>query len=83
VPEPLLLRPGRPFREVNGGSSTGSGGGCAPSPEVFALLAAVDGTSTVAMLAGELTEAMRAESVSLWQRRFFVLTPRAPPAGGG
>jgi decarbamoylnovobiocin carbamoyltransferase/7-O-carbamoyltransferase len=48
-----------------------------PSPEVFDLLAAVDGESTIASLAGELTDQMRAELYSLWQRRFFVLAPKA------
>ncbi|WP_367127981.1 carbamoyltransferase [Saccharothrix sp. HUAS TT1] len=46
------------------------------SPAVFDLLAAADGVSTVAALAGRLTDEVRAELVSLWQRRFFALAPK-------
>jgi decarbamoylnovobiocin carbamoyltransferase/7-O-carbamoyltransferase len=48
-----------------------------PSPEVFAVLSAVDGESTLGALAGELTDDVRAELYSLWQRRFFSLAPKA------
>ncbi|WP_158845511.1 carbamoyltransferase family protein [Saccharothrix deserti] len=47
------------------------------SPAVFDLLAAADGTATVATLAGRLTDEVRDELVALWQRRFFVLAPKA------
>ncbi|ROP35613.1 carbamoyltransferase family protein [Saccharothrix texasensis] len=47
------------------------------SPTVFDLLAAADGESTVAALAGTLTDEVRDELVSLWQRRFFSLAPKA------
>jgi decarbamoylnovobiocin carbamoyltransferase/7-O-carbamoyltransferase len=47
------------------------------SPAVFDLLAAADGAATVATLAGRLTDEMRAEILALWQRRFFVLAPKA------
>ncbi|NUT50996.1 MAG: carbamoyltransferase, partial [Saccharothrix sp.] len=46
------------------------------SPAVFDLLAAVDGTSTIASLAGELTDEVRAEVLELWRRRFFTLAPK-------
>ena len=46
------------------------------SPTVFNLLAAADGESTVAALAGTLTDEVREELVSLWQQRFFVLSPK-------
>ncbi|NUT53166.1 MAG: carbamoyltransferase, partial [Saccharothrix sp.] len=47
------------------------------SPAVFNLLAAADGESTVSALAGRLTDEIRDELVSLWQRRFFSLAPKA------
>ncbi|MCE6998178.1 carbamoyltransferase [Saccharothrix sp. S26] len=47
------------------------------SPAVFGLLAAADGESTVAALAGTLTDEVREELVSLWQRRFFALSPKS------
>jgi decarbamoylnovobiocin carbamoyltransferase/7-O-carbamoyltransferase len=47
------------------------------SPTVFNLLAAADGTSTVAALAGKLTDEVRDELFALWQRRFFALAPKA------
>ncbi|MFE9747893.1 carbamoyltransferase [Saccharothrix saharensis] len=46
------------------------------SPTVFNLLAAADGESTVAALAGTLTDEVREELVSLWQQRFFALSPK-------
>ncbi len=46
------------------------------SPAVFDLLAAVDGKATIASLAGELTDEVRAEILALWQRRFITLAPK-------
>ncbi|MGW4115987.1 carbamoyltransferase family protein [Actinosynnema sp. NPDC004786] len=76
-PDTRLRKDWRPGDEVSGeiyldfsfGPST------TVSPEVFELLAAVDGKSTIASLAGELTDEARAEVLSLWQRRFFSLAP--------
>ncbi|MFI9813849.1 carbamoyltransferase family protein [Saccharothrix variisporea] len=78
-PDTRLRRDWRPGDEVRGEVylDYSSGPSEMPSPEVFALLSAVDGESTLGALAGDLTDEMRAELYSLWQRRFFTLTPKA------
>jgi predicted NodU family carbamoyl transferase len=51
------------------------------SPELFTVLERVDGRSTLGSLAevdGGLSEDMRSELYSLWQERFFTLTPPDP-----
>ena len=46
------------------------------SPELFAVLAGVDGKSTLRSLAGgTLTDSLRKELLQLWQERFFGLRP--------
>ncbi|MEU8261621.1 carbamoyltransferase C-terminal domain-containing protein [Micromonospora sp. NPDC048999] len=48
------------------------------SPEMYAVLAAVDGRSSLRELAGgSLDDALRKELFGLWQERFFALRPPA------
>ncbi len=45
------------------------------SPQVYALLAKVDGVSPLAAFGGSLSDALREELFRLWAERFFTLTP--------
>ncbi|QQQ73467.1 carbamoyltransferase [Saccharothrix sp. 6-C] len=77
-PDTRLRQDWRPGDEVRGEVylSYSFGPSAKVSPAVFDLLAAVDGKSTIAALAGELTDEARAELVALWRRRFFTLAPK-------
>ncbi|RKT53201.1 carbamoyltransferase family protein [Saccharothrix australiensis] len=76
-PDTRLVKDWRPGTEPEGEIylAYSAGPRAKVSAEVFELLSKADGTSPLNTWT-PLTPAMRAELITLWQRRFFTLTPK-------